>query len=113
MATIDQEAELVKAGAHVESRWDAFVHFCRRYPLGAIGGAIFVVFVFCAIFADFIAPHDPLQTNADASLAPPNLSMIMGADMMGRDLFSRIVHGARISLAVGIASTLLGGFLAC
>ena len=110
MATIDQEAELVRAGAHVESRWDAFVHFCRRYPLGALGGAIFVVFVFCAIFADFIAPHDPLQTNADASLAPPNLSMIMGADMMGRDLFSRIVHGARISLAVGIASTLLGGF---
>ena len=112
MATIDHEAELIKAGAHVETRWGAFVHFCRRYPLGAVGGAIFFVFVFAALFADVIAPHDPLQTKASASLAAPNQDMIMGADMMGRDVFSRIIHGARISLAVGLASTLLGGFSA-
>ena len=110
MATIDHEAELIRAGAHVESRWDSFIHFCRRYPLGAVGGAIFVVFVFSALFADVIAPHDPLQTNASASLSAPNPEMIMGADMMGRDVYSRIIHGARISLAVGLASTLLGGF---
>lgn len=111
MEMIDQVAELKKAGANVHGRWDAIVHFCRRYPLGAIGGVIFVVFVFCAVFADFIAPFDPLQTDASTSLAAPNDSMIMGADMMGRDVFSRIVHGARISLAVGVASTLLGGLI--
>ena len=111
MATIDHEAELARAGAHVESRWDAFLHFCRRYPLGAVGGAIFVVFVFAAIFADVIAPHDPLQTNAALSLAPPDSTLVMGGDMMGRDVYSRIVHGARISLAVGVASTLLGGII--
>ena len=111
MATIDHEAELARAGAHVDSRWGAFVHFCRRYPLGAVGGAIFVVFVFAALFADVIAPHDPLQTNAALSLAPPDASMVMGGDMMGRDVYSRIVHGARISLAVGVASTLLGGII--
>ncbi|MCG8546540.1 MAG: ABC transporter permease [Alphaproteobacteria bacterium] len=111
MTTIDHEAELARAGAHVESRWGAFLHFCRRYPLGAVGGAIFVVFVFAAIFADIIAPHDPLTTNAAASLAPPSAQMIMGGDMMGRDVYSRIVHGARISLAVGVASTLLGGLI--
>ena len=111
MATFDHEAELVRAGAHVESRWDAFVHFCRRYPLGAVGGAFFLVFVFCALFADVIAPHDPLQTNAAASLARPSADMVMGGDMMGRDVYSRIIHGARISLAVGVASTLLGGII--
>jgi len=56
-------------------------------------------------------PHDPLATNADASLTAPNQSMIMGGDMMGRDVYSRIISGARISLAVGIGSTLLGGIL--
>ena len=111
MAIIDHEAELVRAGAHVDSRWSSFIHFCRRYPLGAVGGAIFLVFVFCAIFADVIAPHDPLQTNSASSLAAPNDTMIMGGDMMGRDVFSRIIHGARISLAVGVASTLLGGII--
>lgn len=111
MATIDHEAELLRAGANVESRWDHFIHFCRRYPLGAIGGAIFIVFVFAALFADVIAPHDPLQTNAAASLAAPGMNMVMGGDMMGRDVYSRIVHGARISLAVGVASTLLGGII--
>ncbi len=111
MATIDHETELTKAGAHVESKWDSFVHFCRRYPLGAVGGAIFIVFVFFALFAEVIAPHDPLQTSASASLAPPNADMIMGADMHGRDVYSRIIHGARISLAVGVASTLLGGLI--
>lgn len=111
MATIDHEAELVRAGARVESKWDAFLHFCRRYPLGAVGGLIFALFVFCAVFADFIAPLDPLSTNAKASLAPPSSEMIMGGDMMGRDVYSRIIHGARISLTVGVASTLLGGII--
>lgn len=111
MVNIDQQAELTRAGAHVDSKWDSFVHFCRRYPLGAVGGAIFVVFVFSALFADFIAPNDPLQTSASNSLAAPSLELIMGADMMGRDVYSRIIHGARISLAVGVASTLLGGII--
>lgn len=110
-ATIDHDAELAKAGAGVEGKWGSFLYFCRRYPLGAAGGVIFAVFVLAAIFADFIAPHDPLATKASASLAAPDQDFMMGADMMGRDVYSRIIHGARISLAVGIGSTLLGGLL--
>lgn len=108
---IDHEAELAKAGAGVEGRLGAFLFFCRRYPLGALGAAIMVVFVLAAIFADVVAPHDPLATNASASLEAPDSTFLLGADMMGRDMYSRILHGARISLAVGIGSTLLGGFL--
>ena len=69
VATIDHDAELAKAGAGVEGKWGAFLYFCRRYPLGAAGGLIFAVFVLAAIFADVIAPHDPLATKASASLA--------------------------------------------
>ena len=109
MVDIDHQAELVKAGAHITGRWSKVVYYARRYPLGAIGAVIMVVFVFSALFADVIAPHDPLQTMASASLLAPSADFVMGADMMGRDMFSRIIHGSRISLTVGVASILLGG----
>ncbi len=111
MAQIDHQLELARAGAHVESRLGALLFFCRRYPLGAIGGVIVLVFVLAAVFADVIAPHDPLSTDPLLSLNPPTTENVLGNDMMGRDMYSRIVHGARISLAVGIGSTLLGGII--
>ena len=111
MAVIDHRRELDRAGANVTGWWGHTVHLSRRYPLGAAGTVIVLVFVFAALFADVIAPHDPLQTDASHSLAPPGMSMLFGADMMGRDVLSRIIHGARISLAVGIGSTLLGGII--
>lgn len=111
MAVIDQQAELERAGANIESRWDAVFHFARNYPLAVCGIAIVVMFVLVAVFADFITAHDPISTHASRSLAAPSAVNIMGADMMGRDMFSRIVYGARISLIVGVASTMLGGFI--
>lgn len=111
MADIDHQAELIKAGAHVSTRWDKTMFYARRYPLGAIGAVIMVIFILSAIFADVLAPHDPLQTKASASLLAPNAEFVMGADMMGRDMLSRIIHGARISLTVGVASIMLGGFI--
>jgi peptide/nickel transport system permease protein len=92
----------------VEGRWGALRFLARRYPLGAIGAAIMAVFVFAALFAGTIALYDPLATNAAHSLAPPGTAHWMGADNFGRDVYSRIAHGARISLAVGIGATALG-----
>ncbi len=109
MSTIDYRAELAKAGANVDSRWSAIRFFVRRYPLGAIGAAIMGLFVFAAIFAPLITVYDPLSTNAALSLARPSAAHWLGCDFMGRDVYSRIVYGARISLAVGIGSTMLGG----
>ena len=105
------DAELTRAGANLDGWWSRVAHLARRFPLGAAGGVIAIVFVLSAIFADVIAPYDPLQTAADSSLAEPGGKHMLGADVMGRDVYSRIIHGARISLAVGIASTLLGGLL--
>jgi peptide/nickel transport system permease protein len=109
MVDIDHHAELAKAGANVLTHRDRVLFYARRYPLGAIGAVIMIIFVFSAVFADVLAPHDPLQTLASASLHAPGAEFLMGADMMGRDMLSRIIHGARISLTVGVASILLGG----
>jgi len=84
------------------------LYFVRRYPLGAIGAVIMALFVLTALLAGTIAPFDPTATDAPASLARPGGVHLLGADFMGRDVFSRIVHGARISLAVGLCATALG-----
>jgi peptide/nickel transport system permease protein len=104
----DSDAELARAGANVKGRWSAALFLARRYPLGAIGAAIMALFVFAALFAGLITLHDPLATNAAQSLAAPSAANWMGADNFGRDVYSRIVYGARISLAVGVGSTALG-----
>ena len=105
---IDHNAELRRAGAFATGWWGSARFLIARYPLGAAGAVILLAFILAAIFADFVAPHDPLSTNAKASLAPPGASHWLGADVMGRDEFSRILHGARISLAVSIGATGLG-----
>ena len=108
MAVIDHDVELARAGANVRG-WDgATLFFMRRYPLGAIGALIMILFLATAFFADAITTYDPFTTNARASLAPPGDRHLLGADFMGRDVFSRIVYGARISLMVSVGATALG-----
>jgi len=110
-ATIDHDAALARAGAHVSGFWGRAAYLARRYPLGAIGALIVVLFVATAAFADVIAPVDPTATNAKYSLAHPGSMFWLGADFMGRDMYSRIVHGARISLAVGAGAMGLGAIV--
>ncbi len=105
---IDHDAELARAGANVTGWASSFLFQVRRHPLGAFGALVVLVFVLAAVFAPWIAPHDPLTTNPRDSLAPPGPLHVLGADFMGRDMYSRIIYGARISLAVGLASTFLG-----
>jgi peptide/nickel transport system permease protein len=76
--------------------------------LGAVGALLMAIFVATALFADQISAFDPFSTNARISLAPPGGEHLLGADFMGRDVFARIVYGARISLAVGVGATTLG-----
>ncbi len=87
---------------------DNVLYQAKRYPLGVAGAIIMTVFVFAALFASTVAPLDPFSTNAKASLARPGGVFLMGADMMGRDVFSRLIHGARVSLAVALGATCIG-----
>ena len=111
MASAENNIEPGNTRLSERSVWYKIKRLCQRYPLGAIGSFIVFLVVFAAIFADVVAPYDPTQTNAKMSLSPPGTDMLFGGDMMGRDVLSRIIHGARISLAVGIGSTLLGGII--
>jgi peptide/nickel transport system permease protein len=108
VSTLDFNAELAAAGANVKNRWGALRFFMRRYPLGTVGAVIMGVFVFAALFAPMITTYDPLTTNASLSLAKPSWAHLLGCDFMGRDVYSRIVYGARISLMVSIGSMALG-----
>jgi peptide/nickel transport system permease protein len=111
MKSLDFRAELARAGATSRGRWGRLGFLIRRYPLGAIGAVILAVFVFAAAFAPLLTAFDAVSTDAHLSLAAPSALHPMGADFMGRDVYSRIVYGARISLAVGLGSTFLGGVL--
>ena len=108
MAAIDFETELRRAGALASGRWGRLALLARRHLLGAIGLVIMLLFVLTAILANVIARYDPLAVDAAHALARPGWQHWMGTDSFGRDVFSRIIHGARISLAVGIGSTALG-----
>jgi peptide/nickel transport system permease protein len=89
--------------------------FCREQPLGAIGAVLLFALIVIALGAPLLAPKDPISTAITHTLAPPSSSNWFGTDFMGRDLFSRWLYGARMSLLVAICSvalsSVLGGFL--
>ncbi|MBV8763442.1 MAG: ABC transporter permease [Hyphomicrobiales bacterium] len=72
-----------------------------------IGLAIFLIVVAAAIFAPLIAPHDPLDQDVLDRLKPPSAEHLLGTDYYGRDTFSRLLYGARVSLVIGVVSTLI------
>jgi peptide/nickel transport system permease protein len=109
LVTINYDSELRRAGAHTTGPWSRARFFARQHVLGTVGLVIMIVFVLAAIFADVICRYSPLSVDSAHALARPSLDHWMGTDSFGRDVFARIVHGARISLAVGIGSTALGG----
>ena len=80
-----------------------------RQPSVAIGLLILLLFLFAALFAPLLAPADPLVQNVVAGLHPPAPDHLLGTDKLGRDIFSRMLYGARISLAVGVAVVALAG----
>ena len=108
-ARIEHDAELTRAGANVDGWWSHSAYLVRRYPLGAIGAVIVLVFLFAPSSPTSSPRTTRCRRRAEVRCRRPAASILMGADVMGRDVYSRIVHGARISLAVGVASTLLGG----
>lgn len=94
------------------ARWRRVLARARRHPTVAAGMAILGIVVVAAILAPWLAPQDPLFIDPLARLRPPLGDHLLGTDAVGRDVFSRTLHGGRVSLvvgfAVGIAATLIG-----
>jgi peptide/nickel transport system permease protein len=86
------------------------LRFCRRKPLGAIGAVIILGLLLMAVFAERIAPY--AYDESVARMKPPSVRFWMGTDNLGRDVWSRVVYGARISVTVGFATVALGTLLA-
>ncbi len=91
------------------------ISFLRKFPIKVIFASIPIgMAILCALFAPWLSPHDPLKADLDVRLTPPvfqsggNWNHILGTDHIGRDILSRLIYGARISLAVGLVSTFVG-----
>ncbi len=84
------------------------LNFARHKPLGAAGAVMIVLLVVTALFAPQIAPHDPDKPFYSEKLQTPTSKHIFGTDNFGRDVFSRVVYGSRVSLLVGFMSVGLG-----
>lgn len=94
-----------------------FMHSLLQSPAGMAGALIIIIVVLIAIFAPLLSPFDPYKLSMTARLKPPSFTPlkegqpphIFGTDSMGRDLFSRTLYGARVSLILGLVASLLGG----
>jgi peptide/nickel transport system permease protein len=84
------------------SFWQDSFRRLRRHRVGMIGVVLVVLLILLGIFGPYLAPYDPNEINFDIRFAPPSFAHPMGADDFGRDVLSRIMVGARVSLQVGI-----------
>ena len=84
------------------------VFFVTRKPLGAFGASIAIFLTLVAIFAQLIANHDPYNVSVPHIWISPGSDYWFGGDNLGRDVFSRLVYGARISIFVGVLASFIG-----
>ncbi len=108
-----EEVRTVVAGnesvAKRENQLLAFLKRLTQRPTAVVGLVIFAVLIFIAIFADVIAPYDYTQISVREANQPPSLKHLCGTDQVGRDIFSRLLVGARYSLTLGILACLFSG----
>ena len=94
------------AAAHAGPR-RFFARLVREQPLGTAGGIVILLLVLVSIFADSLAPYRYEEIHLRDRLQAPTAAYLLGTDHVGRDLLSRLIHGARLSLTVGLAATVL------
>ena len=82
-----------------------------RHPLAAVSACLIAIFFLIAIFAPLIAPYGPTEADGLASLTKPSADHFFGTDRFGRDVFSRVIYGSRVSLGVGLGAVLVAGLI--
>ena len=91
-----------------KSPFGIFWYKFKQRKTAMVAGVFIVLLVLTAVFAPWIAPHDPYETDYSLSMMGPSAGHLAGTDVYGRDILSRIIYGSRISLAVGLSSVLIG-----
>jgi peptide/nickel transport system permease protein len=89
----------------------AALNFCRRNPLGTFGLLIVMIIIVAGAFASSIAPFDPVDNDFSAMMQAPDWTHLLGTDQFGRDIFSRLLYGARTAMIVGFGAAIGGGVI--
>ena len=97
--------------ARSETMWAQTSRRLRKSHAAIFGMVVVVLLVLVAIFADVIAPQSPTTNNPMATFAEPSAQHLLGTDQLGRDMLSRIIHGSRVSLTIGLSSVILAVFV--
>ena len=82
-----------------------FIRLVREKPLGTVGGIIVLLLLFCGIFADVLAPYPMKEPHMYDRLTGPSWKYLLGTDQLGRDMLSRMIYGARVSVIIGLSAT--------
>jgi peptide/nickel transport system permease protein len=104
-------ATAASAAPPAHRRRRAVLEFCRQQPLGAVSLVAIMAMMFAGIFAELVAPSDPLTIDFAAMLSAPSWEHWAGTDSFGRDIFSRIIYGSRTALVIGFTSSAVGSTL--
>ncbi|GED33621.1 nickel transporter permease [Brevibacillus centrosporus] len=111
MSDTDVSVQVATQAAEVSyqrrSPWASMLRRFRKNKRALVGFWMVVVFVGIAVFAQAIAPYDPIEQNMDVILQPPSADHLFGTDEYGRDILSRIIYGSQISLMIGIVGVLI------
>jgi peptide/nickel transport system permease protein len=108
----EMPAKNTKAEKRRSMAIDVLVRLVKEKPLGLIGGIIVLAMLLTGIFANFIAPYGYNDMDLTARLSAPSITHLMGTDNMGRDIFSRIIFGARVSMIVGLSGAAISAVVA-
>ncbi|CAA9459611.1 MAG: Dipeptide transport system permease protein DppC [uncultured Rubrobacteraceae bacterium] len=103
-AQAQQDAVATPASVQTRSRWEDFSRTFLSNRLALFGLVVLSIFILMAIFAPLVAPYDPLSQDLEGKFAGPSLAHPFGQDELGRDILSRVIYGARISLTAGLAA---------
>jgi len=88
-----------------------FTRLVKEKPLGVAGAVITLLLLFVGIFANFIAPYGMNELHTSETLLPPSAKFLLGTDNLGRDMLSRVIFGARISLVVGLSASVIASLI--
>ena len=100
-------AAVIAVSKSVSPTWQRFRDAFRRHPTAIIGGVVLLVMMLIAVFAPWLGTVDPQAVTPIQRLKPPSADFWFGTDMLGRDVYSRVMYGARVSLVVGLAVAVL------
>ena len=107
----DSSSERAAERKRRSSSIDFFRRILKEKPLGTVGAVITLILLFVGVFADFLAPYGMNETHIEDALAAPSSRYPLGADNLGRDILTRVIYGARISVVIGLSASLIATVL--